>query len=206
MSAITISMPRIVAGSMSGNSPVMQQPGVPEAASQNWLRSTLVQITGTGADVRLQRAAAAATALYGLAPQAATTQGVASGSPTQGILIQPPQSLFSTTHYPQNLRGVLLEINISNGSLSGANIGATTGVTYAGGGTGGVPLAPGQQYGLITLTSGTYNKYQLLDVTNTTQKLFEIVQLAPSWGGVAQTTTDNNPRVWVKLIDSVLQG
>lgn len=205
MAGIAIAMPRIVAGSLSGNSPIMQQPGVMELNAQSWLKSSLVAISGSGANVRLAACADNALLVYGLAPQAATTKGTAAGNPVADPAIQPPQSLFGITHYPQNLRGVLLEINICNAAQDGSNIGAGVGVTWDGT-VGGVALAPGQQYGLNVQTSGTYNKYQLLDVSNTVQKLFEIVQLAPTFGGVRQAVNDNNPRVWVKLIDSVLQG
>jgi hypothetical protein len=193
MSLIAVAMPRM-AQPPGSNQPFVQRDKVLEGTTQTWLKNSLVQITGTGASVVLQRAASAATVIYGLAPQAAA------GSGTADALVVPPAFLFGRYHYPFDLRDVILEITATNGSASGANIGAN-GVTWAGGGTGGVALAPGQQYGLLTMTSGTYDKYQTLDVTNTTQKVFEIVRLAPG-----MLTSDNNPRLWVKVIPTALQG
>lgn len=189
MSIINPDMPRLFQPP-TGNVAFLQKGPLAEAAAQNWFARTLVQVTGTGGSEKLQRCAAAATAIFGLAPQAAR------GSAT----LNPPDALFRDKHYPFDVRDIILAMTISNGSLSGANIGAT-GVTYAGGGTGGVALAPGQQYGLITLTSGTYDKFQFVDVTNTTQKVFEIVGLAPG-----MLTTDNNARVLVKVLTAALQG
>lgn len=119
-------------------------------------------------------------------------------------MLQPPQALFGLNHFPFDVRDRFLEINASNASASGANIGLTTGVTWNGGGTSGVALAPGQQYGLIRLTSGIYAGYQMLDVTNTTQKFFEIVDLSQRGGG--QSKDDNNPRLIVKVIPTLIQA
>lgn len=199
MAAIAIQMPLVREEGPASNADGVMKDPLPEAAGQTWLKNSLVQVVGTGAAAALQRCAADAILVYGQAPQQAL------GTTSPAILLQPPQALFGLNHYPFDLLGRVLEINASNGSLSGANIGAN-GVTWAGGGTGGVALAPGQQYGLITLTSGTYSGYQMLDVTETTAKMFEIVALAPQVAGVTQAVTDNNPRLWVKIILACLQG
>lgn len=192
--AIPIRMPfiRMEHGS---NSPCVQKDPVPEAGSSVWLAGTLCYTSGTGASTVLNKCASDAVLCYGQSPDAA--KGVAATS----VLLEPPRALFGLNHYCFDVRDRIIEINISNASASGANIGLTTGVTWAGGGTNGVALAPGQQYGLITPTSGTYLDYQMLDVTDTTNLLFEIVALAPG-----QATTDNNPRVWVKIIPTKIQG
>lgn len=205
MAQITPGMPRLYQPPGT-NLPFVQKNRLAEAAAQSWLAMSLVQIAASGGNQTLIVAPAAATVVYGLAPSAAAGTG--------GVLT-PPDNLFRGTnpvtgtaakiHFPFDLRDVILEMTLSNGSLSGANLGAN-GVTYAGGGTNGVAIVVGAQYGLVTLTSGTYNKYQFVDVQNTTQKVFEIVGLAPSAYGVAQTVTDNNPRVLVKVIPAALQG
>lgn len=193
MALITVAQPYLRAEGPSANSQTVQKDPLAEAASQTWLANSFVQVTGT-APGTLQRCAAAATTIYGLARDAAK------GSTTAAALLVPPFTLFGLNHYVFDPRDRIFEMSLTNGSLSGANIGAN-GVTYAGGGTGGVAIAPGQQYGILTMTSGTYSGYQTVDVTNTTQKVFEIVALAPG-----QLTTDANPRVWIKVIASVIQG
>lgn len=176
------------------NSPAVQKDKVLEAASQSFLAGALLYTSGTGASTVIQRCASDAVLVYGMAARNAFTA-------TSGALTLPPLSLDGAFHYPFDLRDRIIEINAAGSSASGANIGTTNGVTWAGGGTGGVALAPGQQYGIITPTSGTYSGMQFLDVTETTAKLFEIVGLAPN-----QATTDNNPRLWVRIISTCFQG
>lgn len=201
MAQIPISNPFIRQEGPSSMSPTVQKDVLPEAASQTWIRRALVQVTGTGASAALQVVPSAATAIYGQSPDAAY------GSATATNLLKPPNTLFGLNHYAFDLRDRILEINITDSSSSGANIGAN-GVTYAGGGTNGVALAPGQQYGVLLIATGVNAGYHTLNVQNTTQKVFEVVGLPPGANGLvaAQTTTDNNPRVLVKVIASVIQG
>lgn len=193
MAIARIAMPfiRMEAGS---NQCAVQKGKILEAASQSFLAGALCYTSGTGASTVIQRCASDAVLCYGMAARNAFTA-------TSGVLTQPPLSLNGAFHYPFDVRDRIIEINISNASASGAQTGTTSGVTWAGGGTSGVALAPGQQYGLITHTSGTYSGYQFLDVTETTAKLFEIVGLAPD-----QSVDDNNPRVWVKVIPTTIQA
>lgn len=199
MALIPISMPFIREESGS-NHPTVQKDALPEAGSSSWLKGTLVYTSGTGASTVLNKLATAGTVIYGQSPDVSHTSGTGNW----------PDAPFGLNHYPFDLRDRILEINISG---SQGTIGTTSGATWAGGGTNGVALAPGQQYGVLTPTSGVYQNYQLLDVSNTTQKVFEIVALAPggpNLGGTSfsstQSVNDNNPRVWVKVIPGVLQG
>lgn len=176
------------------NSPAAQKDPITEAASQSFTDGHLLYTSGTGASTVIQKCASDAVLCYGMAARDAYTA-------TTGSVVQPPNSIHGAKHYPFDVRDRIIEINISNSSASGAQTGTTSGVTWAGGGTGGVALAPGQQYGLITHTSGTYSGQQFLDVSDTTNLLFEIVGLSPN-----QETTDNNPRVLVKIIPTKIQG
>lgn len=184
----TIRNPFIVEEAGS-NQPSVQKPPITEnGTSQTWLDNGLVYTSGSGASVVLNGLATAGTVIYGQSPDAAKGTG--------SLVV--PNALFGANHYPFDCRDRILEINISG---SQATIGTTSGATWAGGGTNGVALAPGQQYGVLTPTTGTYANVNFLDVSNTSQKLFELVQLAPG-----RATTDNNPRVWVKVIPTVLQA
>lgn len=193
MANIRVYQPRIYAGGAGSNAANVQKNGYPITAAQVWKANTLVVAVGAGAAQTLSRVIKAGVAIYGLAPQAEAGK------------LTPPEALFGTTHYPFDLRGLYLEINATNGTQNSTTIGGT-GVTWAGGGTGGVALLAGQQYGINIQTSGTHDQIQTLDVSNTTQKIFEIVSLVPKVDGVTQLVTDANPRLIVKLIDSILQG
>lgn len=199
MAIINPAMPRLYAPPGSG-APFVQKGKIAEAAAQTWLASSLVRIAAAVGVQTLEKCpqstGASSRLVYGLSPDSSIGTG---GATT------PPARLFQNFHYPYDLRDVILEMTLSNNSLSGANLGAN-GVTFAGGGTGGVAVAIGRQCGLITLTSGTFNNYQFVDVTDTTNVVFEIVGLAPKAFGVKQTVTDNNPRVLVKVLPASLQG
>lgn len=173
------------------NEPSVQKDPQMEASSQAWIAGALVYTSGTGASVVLNELATAGTLIYGQSPDSAVGSGDT----------KPPNRLFGLLHYCYDVRNRIIEINIASATATSSTIGTTSGVTWAGGGTNGVALAVGQQYGVMNPTSGTYKGVQFLDVNNTTQKLFEIVALPP---GVA--TTDNNPRIWVRAITTILQG
>lgn len=190
MALIGIAQP-FIREEAGGNHPCVQKDAVPEAGSSTWLVQSLVYTSGTGASTVLNKLATAGTVIYGQSPDASKGSGA----------LTPPTALFGLNHYCFDLRDRILEINIASATATVTTINTTSGVTWAGGGTNGVALAPGQQYGVLTATSGPFLNYQFLDVNNTTQKVFEIVALAPN-----QATTDNNPRVWVKVIPTVLQG
>lgn len=190
MAIARIAMPEIRMEHGS-NSPAVQKDPVTEAGSSSWLAGSLCYTSGTGASTVLNVVATDGVLCYGQSPDSAVGTGLST----------PPNRLFGTQHYCFDLRDRIIEINVANSSASGAQTGTSSGVTWAGGGTGGVALAPGQQYGLIKPTSGTYEKYQFIDVSDTTNLLFEIVALAPG-----QSVNDNNPRVWAKIIPTKIQG
>lgn len=189
--ASKIAMPFIIQEEGS-NQPTVQKDAVPEnGTSQTWLQGAFVYTSGTGASTVLNGLATAGTVIYGQSPDNA----IGTGSTVV------PNRLFGSNHFCFDVLGRVFEINIASATAGQAVIGTTNGVTWAGGGTNGVALAPGQQYGVLVPTTGTYNNYQFLDVNNTTQKLFEIVALPPY-----SATTDNNARIWVRVISTVTQG
>jgi len=197
MAIAAISMPFI---RMEGgnNEPCVQKDAVAEAAAQTWLKDSLVYIVvGAGGVPTLNKVATGGVLVYGQSPDPSVGTGLST----------PPTKLFGTNHFAFDVRDRIIEINIASataGGGTGAQIGTANGVTWAGGGTNGVGaggMGPGQQYGIYVPTSGTYNNYQFLDVNNVATPLFEIVSLAPGMG-----VNDNNPRVWVKIIPTKIQG
>lgn len=171
--------------------PVQKDPII-EKASTSWFAGSFVVRTGTDVNVVLEPVITDGVLVYGQSPDAAFGT---SAAPT------PPTGLFGLSHYPFDVRDRIFSINISDSSASGARIGVNTGVNYNGDGTSGVALAPGQQYACIRPTSGTYSGVQFLDVTDTTNKVFEIVGFDPR--GKA---TDASCRVLVKIIPTTIQG
>lgn len=179
------------------NQCAVQLPPVTEAATQNWLKGSFVQTTGTGASVVLQVCPTAATAVYGVSPDGAK------GTTSPSIALQPPNALFGLRHYPFDISEALIEVNAVSGTAGDAVIGTANGVTWNGGGTNGVALAPGLQRGLWRAATGIGALMHFFDVNNSTagQEFFEIVSIAP---GMA--LTDNNPRILVKIVAARIQG
>ncbi len=196
MAIARIAQPFIIQEGQS-NSPCVQKDAVPEIAASNWLAGSLVFTSGVGAAVVLNVVPTAGTLVYGQSPDAAKV------STTPAELLKPPFALFGLNHFPFDLRDRIVEVNAVSGTAGNAVIGTANGVTWAGGGTNGVALAPAQKYGLFRASAGTYNLMQFLDVNNTVaaQQIFEIVALAPN-----QSVNDNNPRVWTKIVEDKIQG
>jgi hypothetical protein len=192
MAIAQIAMP-FIRHERTGSSPAVQKVAVPEKATpETWLAGALVQLTAGAVPATLTVCPTAGVLCFGQSPDAAK------GSSTPSNLLTPPYTLFGLNHFVFDVKDRIIEINAA---AALTNVGTTNGVTWAGGGTGGVALAAGQKYGLLTGTTGTYNKYQFMDVTNTTNLFFEVVGLAPF-----QSVDDNNPRVLVKILDAVLQN
>src|SRR5687768_1997593 len=191
MAIARIGMPEIRQQNGS-NEPTVQKDAVPQSGSASWAKNSLVYTNQTGEDVVLDKVATGGVLVYGLAPAASANSE----------RVNPPDSLFGLNHFPFDVRDRILEINVVSATDGPTVIGTATGASWDGTkGANDVALAPGQQYGIYVAPSGTYSGYQFLNVNNTATPLFEIVALAPG-----QAVDDNNPRVWVKIIPTKIQG
>lgn len=203
-----IKNPTIFQEGPSSNSPSVQKDQLPEegygaigtGAVQAWLANSFVKRTSTGTNVpagtgfnRLARVATGDVVCYGQSPDAAK------GSTTAAALLTPPFALFGLFHYCFDPRDRIFEVNI--GTATDANLGTNVGVTYNGGGTGGVQLAAGQKYGIRVVAAGIYTGFQILDVANTATLFFEVVGIAPD-----KLPDNNSSRILAKVIPTILQG
>lgn len=105
----------------------------------------------------------------------------------------PPQSFFGENHYVFSPLEAEIEINV--GALSGTAL-----VIGASAKTPG-DVVIGTQYGIATPTTGDYAGIQVLDPTEVTALLFQVVA---NVDGVL--STDYNGRVRVKIIPSKIQN
>ncbi len=159
----------------------VQKPVLAEAAFQTWLLNELVKVS-SGALVRV---ATGDVLCYGLSPDG-----------SHAATDQPPVAFNGQNHWPYDVSGAILEINITT---TGGPVGATaTGaVTSA--------LTVGEKYGIYTETTGGANLApigtQMLNLSDTTNDFFQY--LGPVDGTL---TTDINARVQVRLLPAVLQS
>lgn len=182
MALIPISMPRIY--SEFGGVNMTVQKGPISDGSNSFLALSLVKL----ASGLLAAVASTDVTCYGQTPDA-----------SKASTDVPPAALFGQNHYVFDLKGRIIAVSITDATF---RVGAT-GPSYdgTGGTTTGVALAPGQRYGILRATTGTYDQYQFLNIEDTTNDFFEIVGPFPD---TRQAVTDNNPRVLVKILDSVL--
>lgn len=176
MAAIPVKNPTLV--KQIGNMNV-QREKLDEAATQTWLPNSLVTNT-SGALVLV---ATAGVLVYGLTPDGSHLS-----------TDKPPVAFNGQTHWPFDLSNTELEISV---------IGATRTLNATDAEWQDVTI--GAQYGIYTETANTAGKApkntQMLDLSNTTNKLFTV--LGPASDTVA--LTDTNVRVRVALVPTTIQ-
>lgn len=108
----------------------------------------------------------------------------------------PPQAFFGENHYCFDLTDGIIEMNITN--ASGGVGDATTNNGAAGPQLSAVVI--GASYGIRTDAANNVG-VQMVDVSNTTNTLVQVVGIAPN-----QSLADFNGRVLVKIPKAKLQG
>jgi hypothetical protein len=108
----------------------------------------------------------------------------------------PPTTLFGENHYCFDVTDVTIAMNITNSS--GGVGDATTNNGAAGPQLSAVTI--GASYGIRT-DATNYVGVQMLDVSNTTNTLVQVVGIAPN-----QSLSDYNGRVIVKIPKAKIQG
>jgi hypothetical protein len=108
----------------------------------------------------------------------------------------PPAAFFGENHYCFDIHEATIEMNLVNGANGGVgdatNNNGNAGVTLA-------SYTIGAAYGIFT-TATNYVGVQMVDTNNTTNTLVVAVGISPN-----QTTSDNNPRVLVKIPQAKVQ-
>lgn len=115
---------------------------------------------------------------------------VSSSTPT------PPYDIRGNRHYPISLKDMLFLISVTDAS---GNVGQANGAPQLS------EVTIGEHYAIRRPTSGTYSQYQMLDVDDTTNDLFTVVDKPSMVDGEAQTSATYNPIVLVKIKDGLLQ-
>lgn len=108
----------------------------------------------------------------------------------------PPTAFFGENHYCFSVEDAIIEMNITNTAGGVGDASVNNGA--AGPQLSAVTL--GASYGIRT-DAATYVGVQMVDISNTTNTLVQVVGLSPN-----QTTADYNGRVLVKIPRAQLQG
>jgi hypothetical protein len=107
--------------------------------------------------------------------------------------IDPPYAMFGDRHFPLSLKGSRFAITVTDGSET---------LTEASGAPQLSEVTIGEKYG-IKLVAGTGIHY--LDVDNTTNDFFVVVEKPANFRGIVQTATTYNPVVIVEVIAAAIQ-
>lgn len=107
--------------------------------------------------------------------------------------VKPPEGFFGENHYVFDLKDVTLQINIATFAGDTPTVGSG-GATWS-------SVLIGTRYGIGLSNEPTTNGIQMLNVSDTVNEFFEVVGLHPD-----MSSTDTNPLVLVKIVDSVFQA
>jgi len=107
--------------------------------------------------------------------------------------VDPPFAMFGDRHYPLALPGQRFAVNITDAS---GNFGEANGAPQLSEAT------IGTAYGILKLSDGTH----CLNVDNTTNDFFVVVEKPSMWNGIAQNADTYNGVVIVEVIPAAIQS
>ena len=139
--------------------------------------------------------------LAAIATQAVLACGISPDASHAAGVVSVPDALKADRHWPFDLTGAQLLINIAHPNGTDIYVGAAQSAKQLSDAT------IGTSYGVVVPTTGTYAGIPCLDVTNTTQLLFKVIdkplQLDPL---TKQTSTTYNAQVLVEVLPACIQA
>lgn len=108
-------------------------------------------------------------------------------------VVDPPYNRFGGKHWPLDLTGLQFYINITNAD---GDIGEANGAPQLS------DVTIGASYGLLRVASGDYEGYHMLDVSDTTNTLFKVIDKPERVFNYGQTSATYNGFVLAEVIDS----
>lgn len=152
--------------------------GLPDAANV-FNRHTFVVLT-TGA-------------LVALASGAVLSCGLCLDASKATALVDPPNQMFGDRHFPVNLVGQRFAISVTDAT---GHYGAANGAPQMS------EVVIGEKYGILKLSDGNH----ALNVDNTTNDFFVVVEKLTHWQGALQDANSYNPVVIVEVIPAAIQS
>lgn len=132
--------------------------------------------------------------LVPVATAGATMSGFIAGDPyhNQVTTIDPPNALKGNRHFPFNLVGMRFLVSVSRDNAGGNASDVLANITLGG------------QYGLFrNSTAGATYGFQHVDLSNTTQKVFTVIDIPAKVDGDLNSTL-TNPLVIVEIIPTAI--
>lgn len=135
-------------------------------------------------------------ALVAVASAGVVACGFVQDAAKSSSAINPPDAPFGDRHYPMSLVGQIFAISVVDAT---GNVGEANGAPQLS------EVSLGTSYGILRPTSGDYSGYQFLNVDNTTNLFFQVVEKPTSWNGIAQDANTYNPIVFAQVIQTIIQ-
>lgn len=104
----------------------------------------------------------------------------------------PPSDILGGRHFPVALEGQRFAVSVTDAS---GHFGQANSAPQAS------AVTVGSSYGIIKLSNGNH----AMNVANTTQLFFTVVEIPPVWNGVAQDANTYNPVVIVEIVAADIQ-
>lgn len=131
--------------------------------------------------------------LAALASGAVLSCGLCLDASTTVTKPTPPDNILGGRHFPVNPRGQRFAISVTDAS---GHYGEANGAPQLS------EVTVGEKYGILKLSDGNH----ALNVDNTTNDFFVVVEKLTQWQGAAQTSATYNPVVIVELIPEAVQS
>ena len=130
--------------------------------------------------------------LAAVASGAVSTCGFCLDESKATALVNPPTQFFGDRHFPLALQAQRFAISVTDAT---GHYGEANGAPQLS------EITIGEMYGIIKLADGNH----ALNVDNTTNDFFVVVEKPSQWNGIAQTAATFNPVVIVEVIPAVVQ-
>jgi hypothetical protein len=130
--------------------------------------------------------------LAALATDAVLSCGLCLDASTTVTKATPPDNMLGGKHFPVNLEGQRFAISVTDAA---GNFGEANGAPQMS------EVGIGEKYGIIKLADGNH----ALNVDNTTNDFFVVVEKPSQWNGIAQGANAYNPVVIVEVISAAQQ-
>jgi hypothetical protein len=134
-----------------------------------------------------------AGALVAVASAGVLSCGLVLDDSKSSTAVDPPYAMFGDRHFPLSLVGQRFAVNITDAA---GNFGEANGAPQLSEAT------IGTAYGIIKLADGTH----CLNVDNTTNDFFVVVEKPSMWNGIAQDGDTYNGVVIVEVIPAAIQA
>lgn len=132
-------------------------------------------------------------ALVAVASGAVVSCGFCLDESKTSSAVNPPTQMFGDRHFPVALENQRFAISVTDAA---GHFGEANGAPQLS------EVTIGEHYGILKLSDGSH----AMNVDNTTNDFFTVVEKPSMWNGIAQDANTYNPVVIVEIVPAVIQN